>query len=198
MFISSVCRQAGRPLALRVGSVVMHCRGAWRTPPIRYAPLAAAIDGEGEQMPSGGEWMPCATLGRDISHGRRRGPVEAAWRIQRRRRFSFAKCCCSCWSTWKMTDCSVEATRPSTFCVLAATAPRLSSERKTELKSITKINSECMRQTLARIYRYSLTYKAILDRICNCCQRLHDFFSILASQSWNRYSYGQIFGKFHV
>ena len=99
--------------------------------------------------------------------------------LQRRRRFSFAKCCCSCWSTWKMTDCSVEATRPSTFCVLAATAPRLSSERKTELKSITKINSECMRQTLARIYRYSLTYEAISDLICNCCQRLHDFFQFL-------------------
>ena len=34
----------------------------------------------------------------------------------------------------------------------------------------------CTRQALSRIYRYSLTYEAISDWICNCCQRLHEFF----------------------
>jgi len=40
----------------------------------------------------------------------------------------------------------------------------------------------------------------ISDWICNCCRRLHNFFSLLASQSskFNRDSYGQILGKFHV
>jgi len=37
--------------------------------------------------------------------------------------------------------------------------------------------------------------EAISDWICKCCQRLHELFSFLASQSSNRYSYGQIFGK---
>ena len=34
----------------------------------------------------------------------------------------------------------------------------------------------CTRQALSRIYRYSLTYEAISDWICNCCKRLQDFF----------------------
>jgi len=31
-------------------------------------------------------------------------------------------------------------------------------------------------KALSIIYRYSLTYEAISDWICNCCQRLHAFF----------------------
>ena len=41
----------------------------------------------------------------------------------------------------------------------------------------------CMRQALSGIYCYSLTYEATSHWIGNCCQRLHDFFSLLASQS---------------
>jgi len=35
------------------------------------------------------------------------------------------------------------------------------------------------RQALSRIYRYALTYEAISYWICNCCQRLHNFFQFL-------------------
>jgi len=48
------------------------------------------------------------------------------------------------------------------------------------------------------VTRSLITYEAISDWICDCCQWLHEFFSLLASESSNRYSYSQIFGKFHL
>jgi len=58
----------------------------------------------------------------------------------------------------------------------------------------------CTRQTLSRIYRYSLTviYEAISDWICNCFQRLHEFFHFLPVSHQIDIRTAKFFGKFHV
>jgi len=72
------------------------------------------------------------------------------------------------WTLYQMQQKFCESRLIHTLCYSFAKNLTQQSNLKTIRKIILVVHY--------RICRYSLTYEAISDWICNCCQRLHNFF----------------------